>query len=83
MSQRVCYVVRDLALGIFQGRGRHGAVRWSYMWETVREGTMPLALLSTGFQSLFQLPTSKLGPSGADSQVGEFVYVLGPCDSLQ
>ena len=29
------------------------------------------------------LPTIKLGPSGADSQVGWSVYVLGPCGSLQ
>ena len=49
----------------------------------VREGTMRLVQLSTGFQSLPPLPTSKLGPSGADSQVGGFVYILGPCRSLQ
>ena len=42
---------------------------------------MPLAPLLAGFQSLSLLPTSKLGPSGADSQVGGFVYVLGPCGS--
>ena len=33
----------------------------------VREQTMALALLSSGFQSLPLLPTIKLGPSGADS----------------
>ena len=44
---------------------------------------MPLAQLSAGFQSLLSLPTSKLGSSGADSQVGSFGYVLGPCGSLQ
>ena len=44
---------------------------------------MPLAQLSAGFQSLTPLTTIKLGPSGADSQVGVFVYVLGPCGSLQ
>ena len=44
---------------------------------------MLLALLSAGFQSLPPLPTIKLGPLGADSQVGGFVYVLGPCGSLQ
>ena len=49
----------------------------------VQHGTMLLALLSAGFQSLLPLPTSKLGPSGADSQVGGFVYVLGPHGSLQ
>ena len=39
----------------------------------VREGTMLLAPLSDGFQSLPPLPTIKLGPSGADSRVGAFV----------
>ena len=55
--------------------------------------TTPLAALSAGFlfsfffsagfQSLPPLPTSKLGPTGADSQVGGLVYILGPCGSLQ
>ena len=44
---------------------------------------MPLARLLTSFQLLSPLPTNKLGPSGADSQVGGFVYILGPCESLQ
>ena len=44
---------------------------------------MPLAELSAGFQSLPLLPKSKVGSSGADSQVGGFVYILGPCGSLQ
>ena len=39
----------------------------------VLEGTMLLAQLSADFQSLPLLPTSKLGRSGADSQVGGFV----------
>ena len=37
---------------------------------------MSLAPLSAVFQSLPLLPTSKVGPSGADSQVGGLVYVL-------
>ena len=49
----------------------------------VWEGTVLLAQLSADFQSLPPLPTSELGPSGADSQVGGFVYILGPCGSLQ
>ena len=49
----------------------------------VPEGTMLLAQLSAGFQSLPPLPTSKLGPSGAVSWVGGFVNILGPCGSLQ
>ena len=44
---------------------------------------MALAPLSAGFQSLPLLPTMKLGPSGADSRVGELVHTLGPCGSLQ
>ena len=44
---------------------------------------MALAPLSAGFQSLPQLPTIKLGPSGADSRVGGLVHALGPCGSLQ
>ena len=51
------------------------------MWGRGLGGTVLLALLSTSFQSLPLLPTSKLGPSGADSWVGGFVYVLGPCGS--
>ena len=47
----------------------------------VHKGTVLLAPLSAGFQSLSLLPTSKLGPSGADSQVCGFVYLLGPCGS--
>ena len=39
--------------------------------------------LSTGFQSFTALPTIKLGPSGAGSQVGGLVHALGPCGSLQ
>ena len=48
-----------------------------------QEGAMSLAQLFAYFQLLPQLPTSKLGPSGADSQVGGFVYILGPSGSLQ
>ena len=40
---------------------------------------MLLAQLSASFQSLPPLPTSKLGPSCTDSQVGGFVCGLGPC----
>ena len=39
---------------------------------------MAVAPVSASFQSLSLLSTSKLGPSGADSQVGGLVYVLGP-----
>ena len=44
---------------------------------------MPLAQFSAGFQSFPPLPTSELGSPGADSRVGGFVYILGPCGSLQ
>ena len=51
--------------------------------EGVRERAMVFALLSAGFQSLSLLSTSEVAPSGADSRVGGFVYILGPCGSLQ
>ena len=38
---------------------------------------MLIVQLLAGFQSLPTLLTSKLGPSGADSQVGGFVCILG------
>ena len=44
---------------------------------------MPLAWLSPWFQSLPLLPTSKLVPSDADSQVGGLEYIPEPHDSLQ
>ena len=40
-------------------------------------------LHSAGFQSLPLLPTIKLYPSGADSQVHGCVYILGPYGSGQ
>ena len=47
-----------------------------------REGTIPLGCLFAGFQPLLLLPTSKLGPSGANFQVSGFGCVLGPCGYL-
>ena len=44
---------------------------------------MTLAPLSTILQSLPLLPTIKLGPSGASSQVGGPAHTLGPHGSLQ
>ena len=83
LSQCTCYVVKGRALGVHQGRATHTCALWRCLWGRVWVGTMPLALLSAGFQSLSRLPTSKLAPSGADSQVGGFVYVLGPSGCFQ
>ena len=44
---------------------------------------MAPAPLSPGFQSFTLLPTIKLGPSGAGSQVGGPLHAPGPCGSLQ
>ena len=49
----------------------------------VEEGSKREECHLLSFQLVPLLPTSKLGPSGADSQVGGFVYVLEPCESLQ
>ena len=74
--------IRGRALGIFQGRATMslccGTVHRAAVWV----GTMLLAQLLAGFQSLPPLSMSKLGLSGADSWVGGFVYILGPCGSL-
>ena len=56
---------------------------WCCMWGRGREGVMVPAPLSTRFHSLPPLPTIKLGPSGAGSQVGGLVHTPGPRGSLQ
>ena len=69
---------------MFTRAGKPTSLRGGVVCEGgVREGTMPLVQLSASFQSLPPLPTSKVGTSGADSLVGRFVYILGPCESLQ
>ena len=67
VGQPTCYIV---ALYVGEGSEREQC-RLLSSW------------LLAGFQSLPLLPTNKLGPSGADSRVGGFVYILGPCGSLQ
>ena len=49
----------------------------------VQRGNNAACWLLLHFQSLPPLPTSKFGSSGADSQVGWFVCVLGPCGCFQ
>ena len=53
------------------------------MWRRGPKGNSATCSTLSGFQSLPLLPTSKLCPSGADSYVGGFVYILVTCDSLQ
>ena len=48
-----------------------------------QRGNRAACLVLGGFQSLPLPPTNKLGHSGADSQVGGWVYVLGTCRSFQ
>ena len=81
----LCLLCKGQSLTYLPGWGNpcHCIVVLYIYGEGVQEGTMPLARLSVGFQSFPLLHTSKLGPAGADSQVGGFVYVLGRCGSLQ
>ena len=66
------------------GRGNPGpCVVTLYVGEGSEREQCWLAQASAGFQSVPSLPTGKLGLSGADSQVGGFVYILGRCGSLQ
>ena len=83
LSWHTCYVVRDGALGILEGGATHSLHCGSVCGGGVQEGTMPLAQLLASFKSLLPLLTNILGFSGADSRLGGFVYVLGPCGSLQ
>ena len=66
------------ALGICQGGATQVLCSGVFCGGEVQERIIQLVQLSIGFQSFPPLLTSKLGPSGADSQVGGFVYVLGP-----
>ena len=74
--------IRGGALGVHQGGAIRHCVVTLYV-EEGPEGIMALAALSDGFQSLPPLPTSKVGPSGADSGVGGLVHTLAPCGPLQ
>ena len=56
-----------------------GTVLGGQVWE----GTVSHVQPSAGFQSLLPLRTIKFGPSCANYEVGGFVYILGPCGSLQ
>ena len=81
LSRCACYVVRVGALGIIQGRATHILVVVLHGGWGRRGNNGPCSALSWLSTSL--LPTNKLSPSGADSQMGGFVYILGPCGSLQ
>ena len=52
-------------------------------WGGIREGTKLLTQSLPHVRSLLVIPTSKLGTSVASFHVGGFVYILGPCGSLQ
>ena len=58
-------------------------VLWCCSLGRGQEWAMALAPLSAWFQSLPPLPTMKLGPSSADSQVGGPTHAPGPCGSPQ
>ena len=73
LSQCACYVLRVRAL-VFVELGHPTMLCCSAICGGgVQKGTMLLARLLAGFQSLFFLPTNKLGPSGSDSWVGGFL----------
>ena len=70
LSQHSCYVVRGRALGICQGGATQvaGCVVALYVGESPRRNNAAYLALSW-LSVTFPLSTSKLGPSGADSQV--------------
>ena len=79
LSQHTCYVKRDGALGICQGGTTHFAVLCC-MWGR-RTERKNVACWCLSWFSFTSPATHK--QIGADSQVGGFVYILGPCGSLQ
>ena len=83
LSHCACYIVKGETTAVPQDGATHVAFLWCCMWGRGSRGNNALALLSAEFQSLPLLTTIKLGSSGADSQVGGFVYILGPCETLQ
>ena len=82
MSWLSCYIVRGGASGIRPGGATTSLHGGAVCWGGVQEGAMLPPWLLAGFESLPSLPTSKLGLSGADSQMGGSVYVPRPCGSL-
>ena len=70
-------------VGISQGRAPFFAALWCCMWGRGQRGNNATYLALAHFQLLPLLPTSNLGPSSVDSWVCGFVYILGPCWSIQ
>ena len=81
LSPSACYIVRGGALGVQQGGATHIAGLWALYGGRGLRGKNA-ACLALSWLSVTSSATHKqMGPSGADS--GGFVYVLGPCGSLQ
>ena len=75
LSQHTCYILRGGALGIYQGGATHLAVLWHCKWQRGPRGNN----VSCSALSLLSVTSS----TTHISKVGGFVYVLGPCGSLQ
>ena len=83
LSQCAYYVVRAEP-SVFAGAGQPKFLGSDTVCGGgVGEGIMTLAQLLDVFLVTSPTTHSKLGSSGADCCVGGFVYVLGPCGSLQ
>ena len=65
------------------GQATHIAALWHCMWGQGLRGISAICSALCRLSVTHPSTTCKLGPSGADSQVGGFVYILGPCGSLQ
>ena len=77
-------MVRGGALGIRQGRATLFATLRLCLWGRGQRGNSDAwSTLTSLFVTSLTFPTSSLCPLGADLQVGRFLHVLGPCDSLQ
>ena len=84
LSVLASVTLRGGALGVHQVGATHLDVLWCCMWGRGPRGNKCCLLCSLLVFSHFpHYPQSNLGPSGADFQVGGFVYILGPCVFLQ
>ena len=83
-SWRSPNVVRGRGLGVHQGRATHVAALWCCVWGGgVWEGTVPLALLTAIFSHFSCYPQANWAILVLIPLVDGFVYILGPCGSLQ
>ena len=83
LSQCACYLVRGRALGVHQAGATHVAMLWCCMWGRGLRGNSDACSTLCQFSVTSPTSHSQIGPFWCWFLVSGFVYVLGPCGSLQ